>query len=274
MSAADIKESDLYEPVRAFLAERGYAVNSEVLHCDITAVRGEELVVVELKRSFSLALITQAVERQRSADSVYVAVPRPKGAPFGNGFRDMVHLLKRLELGLLLVDLSRPASPVELFLHPRVYEARRDTKRRRAIIREIGGRSMELNVGGSAPGSRVTAYRENALQIACYLAERGPLSPRQLRDLGTGTKTQAILSRNVYGWFDRVERGVYRVHDSGREALKQYPQLTERYRVALERNSDAQLPQPEAPGRARRRTAADRSVAKSAARRTGRQPSR
>jgi hypothetical protein len=148
----------------------------------------------------------------------------------------MVHLLKRLELGLLLVDLSRPASPVELFLHPRDHEQRRDTKRRRAIIREIGGRSVELNVGGSAAGSRVTAYRENALQIACYLAERGPLSPRQLRGLGTGSKTQTILSKNVYGWFDRVERGVYAVHDSGRQALAQYPQLAERYRAALERH--------------------------------------
>lgn len=252
MSGAAIRESDLYEPVRAFLTERGYGVNSEVLHCDITAVRDEELVVVELKRSFSLALILQAVKRQRSADSVYVAVPRPKGAPFGNGFRDMVHLLKRLQLGLLLVDLSRPASPVELFLHPRSHESRRDTKRRRAIIREIGGRSMELNVGGSAAGSRVTAYRENALQIACYLAERGPLSPRELRGLGTGSKTQTILSKNVYGWFDRVERGVYTVHDSGREALEQYPQLAQRYRAALAR--EAQPEKPPKQGRRRSRS--------------------
>ncbi|MGA9331336.1 MAG: DUF2161 family putative PD-(D/E)XK-type phosphodiesterase, partial [Bradyrhizobium sp.] len=29
---------------------------------------------------------------------------------------------------------------------------------------------------------------------------------------------------NVYGWFDRVERGVYRLTDSGRAALKRWPQ--------------------------------------------------
>jgi hypothetical protein len=33
-----------------------------------------------------------------------------------------------------------------------------------------------------------------------------------------------ILLHNVYGWFDRAERGVYRLTDSGRAALKRWPQ--------------------------------------------------
>jgi hypothetical protein len=33
-----------------------------------------------------------------------------------------------------------------------------------------------------------------------------------------------ILLHNVYGWFDRVERGIYSLTDSGRAALKRWPQ--------------------------------------------------
>ena len=33
-----------------------------------------------------------------------------------------------------------------------------------------------------------------------------------------------ILQHNVYGWFDRAERGVYVLTDAGRAALKRWPQ--------------------------------------------------
>jgi hypothetical protein len=33
-----------------------------------------------------------------------------------------------------------------------------------------------------------------------------------------------ILLHNVYGWFDRAERGVYGLTDAGHAALKRWPQ--------------------------------------------------
>jgi len=33
-----------------------------------------------------------------------------------------------------------------------------------------------------------------------------------------------ILLQNVYGWFDRAERGVYGLTEAGRAALKRWPQ--------------------------------------------------
>jgi hypothetical protein len=33
-----------------------------------------------------------------------------------------------------------------------------------------------------------------------------------------------ILLHNVYGWFERAERGVYVLTDAGRAALKRWPQ--------------------------------------------------
>ena len=33
-----------------------------------------------------------------------------------------------------------------------------------------------------------------------------------------------ILLHNVYGWFDRAERGIYLLTDAGHAALKRWPQ--------------------------------------------------
>ena len=66
-------ERDLYGPVRDYLQSLGYEVKGEVKNCDVTALRDGELIVVELKRGFTLELIYQAVDRQRIADGVYVA---------------------------------------------------------------------------------------------------------------------------------------------------------------------------------------------------------
>ena len=59
----EFKETDLYEPIRAFLEEEGYQVQAEVKHCDIAAEKNGRLVVVELKRAFGLKLVYQGLER-------------------------------------------------------------------------------------------------------------------------------------------------------------------------------------------------------------------
>ncbi|HOQ30356.1 MAG TPA: hypothetical protein PLH36_16595, partial [Armatimonadota bacterium] len=100
-------ETELYPPIRDFLVSLGYTVRSEVRGCDITATREDELVVIEMKRRFSTDLLIQAVERQRLTDSVYVALPQsaiPTGRSGRARWQGMQRLLKRLELGLLLVS--------------------------------------------------------------------------------------------------------------------------------------------------------------------------
>jgi len=62
----------------------------------------------------------------------------------------------------------------------------------------------------------MTAYRQQALAIAQALHE-GPLRPRDLKPLAPDASK--ILQADVYGWFERVERGVYRLTDAGRAAL-------------------------------------------------------
>lgn len=229
-----ISESDLFKPVEDYLILQGYNVKGEVLHCDITAVKDDELIVVELKKNLNLSLLIQAADRQRFADSVYVAVARTTSHSFPKNFKGACHLLKRLELGLILVTFLKTKTKAEIIFHPSEYKKRKSHKKRRAVIREISGRTHNFNTGGITGRPIITAYRESAIHIACALKIKGRLSPAELRAIGTSTKTQRILSDNHYGWFERIKRGVYRLHPHGQKALKQYPDLTEHYTLIIQ----------------------------------------
>lgn len=146
----------------------------------------------------------------------------------------MKRLLRRLELGLILVSVG-PPTWVEVVLHPGPYEPRKPRKLKMALLDEVAGRSGDFNVGGSTRHKLVTAYRENAILIACCLERFGPLSPKQLRAMRTGPKTLSILSSNFYGWFRRVSRGVYDITQKGREEINQYPELLSYYKAQLEK---------------------------------------
>lgn len=229
-----LRETDLSGPVHDYLVAQGYAVRSEVKDCDIVASRGDELLVVELKRSLSLDLLLQATQRQRAADSVYLALPKPDLWAVRARWRRVEHLLRRLELGLILVSFSTAVPLVDVVLHPEPWQPRRDTRRRRALLAEMAGRSGDHNLGGSTRRGIVTAYREQAIYIACCLDLYGPLSLERLRELGAGERAQAILRRNVYGWFERVEPGVYALQEEGRRALVRYADLAAPLRAALQ----------------------------------------
>lgn len=216
-----MREQDLFDPVKTYLVGQGYQVNGEVLQCDITARRGSELVVVELKRSVTVSLLVQGIRRQEIADAVYLAVPVSIGRRTIPNYGGVRALLRRLGLGLILVHFLKTKTKIEIALQPGPHEARRRNRRRQIVIREIDGRYAELNVGGSpSTTTRMTAYRQCALLIAYHLSRLETASPAQLRALGTGEKTGGILSQNHYGWFSRVSRGIYRLDPAGHEALR------------------------------------------------------
>lgn len=222
-------EEDLYHPLRDYLVTQGYTVRGEVRHCDVVAMKDGAMLVIEMKRNFTVDLLIQAARRQPYADGVYVAIPRPAEGLHTKHWRGVRHLLRRLEIGLILVALEMRPPLVEVLFHPGPYQRRQDKKKKRAVLREAAGRSGDYNPGGSTRRKLVTAYRERAIHIACCLAERGPLSPKALRALGTGPKTGSILSSNYYDWFERIGRGVYALKQTGREALASYPDLAGRF---------------------------------------------
>jgi hypothetical protein len=226
-----MRETDLYSPIRDFLTAQGYEVQGEVKGCDVVARKGDDLIVIELKRHFGTRLLVQAIDRQKITDSVYVALPKShaSSAHGRRRSRDIRRLLRRLELGLIVVELGQEPPVVEIVFHPLPYQRQKRSRRARAVIQEVNARSGDYNQGGSPRGKAITAYRENAIYIACCLATLGPSTPRRLRDLGTGPKTKRILSSNFYGWFRRVDRGVYELTPVGHSELRLYPELAARY---------------------------------------------
>lgn len=223
-------EAELYEPVRAFLAAQGFEVHAEVKGCDVVGRREQELVVVELKRQLSLDLLAQAVRRQQLTDAVYVAVPSPIGSAGARRVRELHPLLRRLAIGLLQVDGD---GTVRLALQPIPAQRRREPRRTRAVLRELDGRSTSENVGGTRGRAQMTAYREAAVHIAVALERLGPSTPKVLRSVGTGERTLTVLRGNAYGWFERVDRGVYALTPGGEHGLTEWASMAERKRAAL-----------------------------------------
>ena len=81
-------EKELYPPVRDLFEKRGYKVNAEVKDCDMTAVKDDEFIIIELKRNMTVTLLAQGLKRQRTGADVFVAVPKPKNYSF-NKFRQV-----------------------------------------------------------------------------------------------------------------------------------------------------------------------------------------
>lgn len=69
-------------------------------------------------------------------------------------------------------------------------------------------------------GAQVTAYRQQAFACAALL-QTGPGRPRDLRTVVPAAAR--ILRHYVYGWFERTERGVYRLTADGEAALRRWP---------------------------------------------------
>ena len=209
-----MKEADLYAPVKRFLEAQGYEVKGEVKGCDVVAVRGDEPpVVVELKVNFTLQLVLQGVERAAVSDAVYLAVPEGTAA-LRKQRKRVLKLLRRLGFGLLTVSV--PHDRVGVLLDPRPYAPKVIAKRQQRLLGEFHRRVGDPNAGGSTGrGGLLTAYRQRALAIAGHLALEGPTKASVVAKAVNDPKARELLYRDVYGWFEREGRGVYRLSPRG-----------------------------------------------------------
>ena len=208
-------ESDLYAPVKALLEGQGYVVKGEVRGCDVVAVRaGEPPVIVELKRVFGLGLVLQGVDRLALSDRVYLAIGQwPKR------MRNVKKLCRRLGLGLMVVATAR----ADIVLDPVPYRPRLDKRKAGRLLGEHARRVGDPNRSGSSTKVPVmTAYRQEALRCAELLASNGPMKLAALRLAADAPRAATILQQDVYGWFERVERGVYAVSPAGRRGLEMF----------------------------------------------------
>ena len=217
------RETDLYPPVKAFLEGQGYVVKSEVGAADVVAMRGgEPPVIVELKLGFSLALVHQCVARLGVSDDVYMAVERGKGKRFLKATKDMTKLCRRLGLGLMTVRLSDGL--VQVHCDPGPYAPRKNAKRQGRLLKEFAARQGDPNDGGQTRVGLITAYRQDALKLAMYLFEVGASKGADVaRETGV-TRATTMMRDDHYGWFEKVDKGIYGLTPKGAEAVAQSDQ--------------------------------------------------
>lgn len=209
-------ETTLYEPVKRFLEGLGYAVKGEIGPCDLVGLRSDDPAVVvigELKLTFNLELVLQGVDRMSFGDEVWLAAKLSatgRGRESDPRFRN---LCRRLGLGLLGVSAC---GRVDILVSPTAPMPRKDPRRRSRVVEEHRRRQGDPIAGGATRRPMMTAYRQQALACAAALAA-APQRPRDLKP--SLPDAQKILHRNVYGWFERAERGVYALTETGRGAL-------------------------------------------------------
>ena len=229
----NFKEEDLYGPVKDFFEKQGYVVRGEVLDCDIALVKGDALAIVELKKSFNMSLLYQAIDRQKMTGAVYIAIPRKV---FMARRGHILHILEKMSIGLITVAMDSDMRHVEAHLLPDMAHGR-NNKRTKALLAEFNGRVFDGNLGGSTQRKLLTAHRERALHIACALEKIGQAKPMQLvKTYSCHKNTLHMLSRNLYGWFTKIDKGVYGLSEIGVGALAdpQYTEVAEYYRKVVE----------------------------------------
>ena len=220
-------ETALYLPVKRFLEARGFRVKGEICGCDLVALPSAEddsppvVVIGELKQRFTLELLLQGVDRMAAGDEIWLAVRNSsKSRKRADGRLNDARVRKLCRLlgfGLLAVSAR---GRVDILAEPGPYRPRGNPRRRSRLLHEHSRRQGDPAVGGGTRQPIMTAYRQQALTVAQAILEATQAKPRELKAMAPDAPK--ILLHNVYGWFARVERGVYGLTEAGREALKRW----------------------------------------------------
>jgi hypothetical protein len=77
-------------------------------------------------------------------------------------------------------------------------------------------------MGGATRDRLVTAYRQDALRCAAYLAAVGPARGAVVAAATGVALATRLMAADHYGWFERVDRGVYALTPIGAAGLARY----------------------------------------------------
>lgn len=158
-----MKESDLYNPVKRFLLDKGCTdTYGEVGTCDVLALKEEDNWIVELKTTLSFKLIDQAIDRTRIGHYVYIAIPKRKsGIP-----RCVKEILSNHHIGLLEVGKRSVRETIPATYNP-LANKRNAYKRIRKLIRTYNATQL----GGVKSGESITDYSLTMDTVKEFLSE-------------------------------------------------------------------------------------------------------
>ena len=178
---------------------------------------------MELKTSFTLSLFHQAISRQSMTDQVYIAVPRKTGKVAMRAIRKNKMLCRRLGIGLITVRVSD--GRVDVHCEPGPFTPRKIKAKKTKLLSEFENRHGDPNAGGMTSVGMMTSYRQGALRCAKVLYDEGACKGSYVAKMAGFEKATKLMASNHYGWFEKVERGVYGLTGEGAKALEEHASL-------------------------------------------------
>lgn len=216
------QETDLYQPIKDHLIQLGFEVKGEIKNCDIVAKKEELVVIIELKLSLNITLLLQAVDRFTLADIVYIAIPK-QCTLYKKQSKQVKKLIKLLGIGLIIVDIQPTKQYVEVVFDPQDYTPRKNKRKQGALLKEFNQRIGDTQKGGSTRSKAgLTAYRQRSIRVAEYLLKHPTAKGADVRKAIDEPEATRFLNNDYYGWFDKVERGVYQLSEKGKIELKDW----------------------------------------------------
>ncbi len=222
-----MKEADMFPMLKQHFEQLNYKVNAEVKSCDLTAIKDGELIVVEMKTSLNITLLYQALERKKLTPYVFIAIPKPK-RDLRKNLHKMKNLLSKLQIGLIVVDIVN--KDVIRYLEPEEDGAKLNYKKKSQVLKEIGKREVDENIGGINKTKILTGYKELGISLCCVMSLEKEITTHDLRNkYGFDKDVTGYLNKNFFAWFHKVGRGKYILSSRGEQML-----LDDEFKNAIE----------------------------------------
>lgn len=216
------QETDLYHPIKNHLLQLDFEVKGEIKNCDIVAKKGDQLIIIELKLNLNITLLLQAVDRFSLADIVYIAIPKQCTLYKKQG-KQVKKLIKRLGIGLIIVDLQTSGQYVEVVFDPQDYSPRKNKRKQSALLKEFDLRIGDTQKGGSTRSKAgLTAYRQRCIRVAQYLLKQPTAKGAEIKKAIDEPQATKFLHDNYYAWFEKVAYGVYQLSEKGKQELPKW----------------------------------------------------
>ena len=129
-------------------------------------------------------------------------------------------LCRRLRLGLITVRLSD--GRVVVHCEPAPFTPRKIKARKTKLLSEFESRHGDPNEGGMTSEGLMTSYRQGALRCAKVLHDEGACKASYVAKMAGFDKARNLMAANHYGWFEKVDRGIYGLTKSGAKALEEH----------------------------------------------------
>ncbi len=215
-----MKETDLFKPVRQLLLSMGYEVQGEIMAADVFAVKDKDIIIVELKLAMSLKLVYQAIERQKVTPHVYIAMPKLPLRRHLKANPQLTLLLKKCGIGLIEVTQAE-ANIILNSHHESIIPTKMSPAKKRVMMKEFEARDQYQTLGGTN-GKKITAYREQVIEIAKALLSLGEAPLNMIKEYTRIEKAAAMLRNNYDGWFQKNKKGLYELSPKGLEEIKPF----------------------------------------------------